>query len=470
MTNELCFQTAHHMLDLIQRRELSISELLDIHLEQIERVNPSINAIPTLDAEGARKEAAAADRRLAAGGEMRPLEGLPIAVKDLTPTKGMRTTLGSPIYADFVPEFDALFVKRMRAAGAIIIGKTNVPEFGAGSHTFNPVFGPTRNPYDQTKTAGGSSGGGAAALASGMIPLADGSDLGGSVRNPPNFNNVVGLRPSPGRIPRVPNLNPWETMPVVGPMARTVADTALLLSVLAGPDKRDPISIEEDPTRFRQPLTRDPSGIRIAWSRNLDLFPVEPVVTAVLEDAISVFADLGCQISEDHPDLTGAADIFQTLRAHSFASLLQHDLEKHRDKMKDTVIWNAEKGLKQSGLQIANAQKERAVIFQRMITFFEKYDFLVMPVSQVVPFPLETDWVREINGQPMETYIDWMESCSVITATEHPAISVPAGFTPDGLPVGIQIVAPFRREFELLQIANLFEQATKVGERRPVFN
>lgn len=469
MTDQLCFQTAHHMLDLIQRRELSVSELLKIHLEQIERVNRSINAIPTLDIEAGVAQAAAADQRLANGGEMRPLEGLPIAVKDLSPTKGMRTTMGSPIYADFVPEIDALFVQRMRAAGAIIIGKTNVPEFGAGSHTYNPVFGPTRNPYDTGKTAGGSSGGGAAALASGMIPLADGSDLGGSVRNPPNFNNVVGLRPSPGRIPRVPNLNPWSTMPVIGPMARNVADVALLLSVLAGPDPRDPISITEDPARFKGPLARDPAGIRIAWSRNLDLFPVQSAVTAVLEKAVTVFADLGCVVSEDHPDLTGAADIFQTLRAHSFALLLQNDLQNHRDKLKDTVIWNVEKGLAQSGLEVAKAQMGRGALFQKMNTFFERYDFLVMPVSQVVPFPIETDWVREINGQPMETYIDWMESCSVITATEHPAISVPAGFTPEGLPVGIQIVAPFRQEFELLQIAQIFEEATKVGERRPQF-
>jgi amidase len=464
---DLCFKTAVEFVDLVRQRDLRVVDVLAAHLQQIERVNPRVNAICTLQTELAVEQATRMDEALARSEWPGPLCGLPIAIKDLVETKGIRTTFGSSIYRDHVPNHDALFVERLKAAGAIVIGKTNTPEFGAGSHTFNRVFGVTRNPYDLDRSSGGSSGGGAAALACGMIPIADGSDLGGSVRNPPSFNNVVGLRPSPGRIPRYPNDQPWDTLSVLGPMARTVQDAALLLSVMAGPDARDPISITEDPRQFLAPLQRDSTGRRIAWSSDLGQFPVQSAIVNVIENALPQFTELGCIVEEAHPDFSGAADIFQVLRAHNFAYGLAKDLKEHRELMKDTVIWNIEQGLKLAALEVAQAQAGRAALFHRVRTFLEHYDFLLLPVCQVVPFPVEVEWVQEINGIEMATYIDWMMSCSLITLTGHPAISVPCGFTADGLPVGLQIVGPYRGEFELLQFAYAFEQATHVADRRP---
>jgi amidase len=464
---ELCFKTAVELVDLVRRREVSVSEVVTAHLDRVERINPAVNAICTLVAEQAMEEAKRADDALAHGASPGLLCGLPIAIKDLVDTKGIRTTYGSPIYKDHIPDQDALVVERLKKAGAIVIGKANVPEFGAGSQTFNPVFGVTRNPYDPTKTCGGSSGGGAVALACGMMPIADGSDTGGSVRNPPNFSNVVGLRPSPGRIPLHPNKQPWDTLSVLGPMARTVRDAGLLLSVMAGPDPRDPISIPEDPALFRDPLERHFDGSRVAWSRDLGQFPVERAVVDVIEEALPAFAGLGCRVEEAHPDFSNAPEIFHALRAQAFAYAGAKDLEEHRDLIKDTVVWNIEEGLKLSGLDVSQAQARRAALFHRVREFFERYDFLVLPVSQVVPFPVEVEWVKEIEGVRMDTYIDWMRSCSLISLTEHPAMSVPCGFTPEGLPVGIQIVGRYSREMELLQFAHAFEQATRVGQRRP---
>jgi amidase len=440
---------------------------MEAHLAQIERVNPQVNAICTLVADGALDEAREADRALARGSEPGPLYGLPIAIKDLLLTKGIRTTYGSSIYKDFVPEEDALVVQRIKAAGAIVIGKSNTPEFGAGSHTFNPVFGLTRNPYDLSRTAGGSSGGGAVALSCGLVPIADGSDLGGSVRNPANFNNVYGLRPSPGRVPRYPVEQPWDTLSVLGPMARTVADLALLLSAMAGPDGRDPLSIAESPAQFRAPLARDWQGTRIAWSPDLGQFPVEKEVLEVLEGALPTFEGLGCIVEEAHPDFSGAGDIFQVLRAHGFARAHERELRDHRELLKETIIWNIEQGLQLSAQDVARAQVARAALYHRVRIFLERYDFLLLPVSQVVPFPVEVEWVAEIEGVPMETYIDWMQSCSLITLTEHPAMAVPCGFTAGGLPVGVQIVGRHRHDFDLLQLAHAFEQVTEVARRRP---
>lgn len=465
---ELCFRTAVDLAALVRQREVSVREVMAAHLAQAERVNPAVNAIPTLVAGRALEQAAEADQALARGARPGPLYGLPVAIKDLVETKGIRTTYGSPIYQDYVPNHDALFVERLRAAGAIVIGKTNTPEFGAGSQTFNPVFGVTRNPYNLSRTCGGSSGGGAVALACGMVPIADGSDLGGSVRNPPNFNNVVGLRPSPGRIPQYPNEQPWSRLSVLGPMARTVKDIALLLSVMAGPDPRDPLSILEDPVRFRRSLARDFEGCRVAWSRDLGQFPVEQAVVAVIEEALPKFEELGCVIEEAHPDFAGAAEIFRVLRAQSFAYGRARDYERHKTLMKDTVIWNIEEGLGLSGLEVARAEAARGTLFQRVRAFLETYDYLLLPVSQVVPFPIEVEWVREIEGVEMETYIDWMQSCSFITLTEHPAMSVPCGFTAEGLPVGVQIVGRYQQELEVLQLGHAFEQATRIGERRPM--
>jgi amidase len=466
---DICFKDAVDLAAMIRNREVSATEVMTAFLSQIARVNPTVNAICTLvDEDAALRAAQDADDRLAKGETPGPLHGLPHAVKDLVPTAGIRTTFGSRIYKDFVPDSDALIVERLKAAGAIIIGKTNTPEFGAGSHTFNEVFGATLNPYDLTRTCGGSSGGAAVALACGMVPLADGSDLGGSLRNPAGFCNVVGFRTAPGRVPVSPATPGSSALSVQGPMARTVQDAALLLSVIAGPDPRVPTSIVEPGTVFGRPLERDFRGTRIAWSRNLGRYPVQQVVNEVCDAARSTFTELGCQVDEREPDLSDADQIFQVLRAWSYAQTRRGDLEQHRDLIKETVVWNIEQGLKLSPADVERAEARRAKLIHRVTEFMKRYEFLVMPVAQVAPFPVEVDWVREINGIRMETYIDWMATCYAITITELPAISVPCGFTKQGHPIGLQIVGRQRREFEVLQLAFAFEQATHYGRVRPL--
>jgi amidase len=438
-------------------------------LSQIARINPKVNAICTLlDEDQLLRRARAADRQLARSRAVRPLHGFPHAVKDLIPTAGIRTTYGSRIYADHVPTEDALIVQRLKAAGAIIIGKTNTPEFGAGSQTFNAVFGATRNPYDLSRTCGGSSGGAAVSVACGMTPLADGTDLGGSLRNPASFCNVVGFRPSIGRVPTWPRLQPWTSMSVDGPIARSVRDVALMLSVIAGPDARVPTAIDQPGSVFRGSLGRDFKGVPVAWSRNLGRYPVEPVVSDVFNSARQVFADLGCGVRDGEPDFADADEVFQTLRAWSFAEERGEDLRQHRDLMKDTVIWNTEQGLRLTGADVSRAEVKRAALHRRVGEFLERHEFLVLPVSQVAPFPIEVEWVGHINGMPMKTYIDWMATCYAITLTGLPAISVPCGLTPGGLPVGLQIVGRHHRDLDVLKLAHAFEQATRLtGRRRP---
>jgi amidase len=466
---ELCECSAREQHARVTRGEVTPSELLDAHLSRIEQVNPRLNAIVTLDVEGARANARRLDELAARRADL-PLLGLPMAVKDLAATRGMRTTMGSPIYRDFVPDYDELFVERLRAAGANIIGKTNTPEFGAGSQTFNPVFGATRNPYDPTRTCGGSSGGAAVALASAMVPLADGSDLGGSLRNPAAFCNVVGLRPSPGRVPSWPKQFSSDALAVHGPMARNVADCAWLLSVMAGPDPRVPISLAENGATFRRDLARDFRGRRVAWSPDLGGYPVAREITAVLEAALPTIAALGCAVESATPDLSDADDIFRTLRAWMFLARGRDDYERHGERMKDTLRWNIEQGLALTAADISRAEVARSALVARLTAFFEVYDFLLCPATQVAPFPIEEEWVHEIEGVEMHTYLDWMGVCCAITVTGLPAISVPAGFTADGLPVGLQIVGRRWADFELLQFAHAFEQASGHGRRRPVFD
>ena len=467
MSTELCFVPATELARRIRARDLSVTDVVRAHLAQIERVNPRVNAIVTLTAERALAEARVKDEALARGGAMGPLFGLPIAHKVLLPTAGIRTTYGSPIYRDHVPDEDALLVERVRAAGAITIGKSNTPEFGAGSQTFNTVFGRTLNPYDATKTCGGSSGGAAVALACGMVPLADGSDLGGSLRNPASFCNVVGLRPSLGRVPAWPSESVWIGLSVQGPMARTVEDVALLLSVITGPDPRAPQAIGESGERFREPLHRDFRGTRIAWSRDLGGLPIDRRIAAVVESQRPTFEALGCVVEEGQPDVSDAREIFQAWRAWSFSLKYGALLAEHRHEMKDTMVWNIEQGLKLTGPDLAQAEAKRTALYHRVRRFMERHEFLVLPVTQVPPFDVAQPYVTEIDGAPLATYIDWMRSCSDITVTGLPAISVPCGFTDDGLPVGIQIVGRHRDEWGVLQLAYAFEQATNVGTRRP---
>jgi amidase len=465
--SDICFLPAGELARRIRARELSAVEVMQAHLAQIERVNPRVNAIVTLLPEQAMAGARAADEALAHGAEPGQLHGLPIAHKDLVLTKGIRTTSGSPIYKDFVPDQDALIVERLRAAGAIAIGKTNVPEFGAGSQTFNPVFGATLNPYDLGKTCGGSSGGAAVALACGMLPIADGGDTGGSLRNPASYCNVVGMRPSPGRVPIWPSQDLWSPLNVVGPMARTAADVALMLSAIAGPDPRAPLSIVEPGARFARLLDRDFSGVRIAWGRDLGGLPVDPRVTAAIEAQRPVFEALGCAVEDAEPDWSGADESFKAWRAWHFELGLGELLDTHRDQLKDTVIWNIEAGRRLSGPELAAAERQRTALYQRLRLFMERYEFLALPVSQVPPFDVTQPYVTEINGVAQETYIDWMRSCYYVSITGLPAASVPCGFTPEGLPVGVQIVGRYQDDWGVLQLAHAFEQATGFWKRRP---
>ncbi len=441
----ICFLEAAELARLIRAREVSAEEAVAACLEQTGRTNPRVNAIVTLVPERAMRDARAADQRLAEaiayGEDVGPLHGLPVAHKDLTPTREIRTTFGSPIYEDFLPEEDSLVVERLRRAGAITVGKTNTPEFGAGSQTYNEVFGETLNPYDTTKTCGGSSGGAAVALACGMVPIADGSDMGGSLRNPASFCNVVGFRPSLGRVPSWPSQAAWSQLSTEGPMARTVRDAALMLGAISGPDPRSPLAISEPARGLFRPLERDFSGARVAWSRDFGGLPVDPRVTAVLDGQRWVFEDIGCLVEDDEPDFTDTDEIFKTLRAWHFELRYGELLEQHRDRMKDTVVWNIEQGVRLSGPDVGRAERARTELYHRARVFMEDHEFLVAPVSQVPPFDVKQRYVTEINGTEMDTYIDWMKSCYYVTVTGLPAISVPCGFTPEGLPVGVQIVA-----------------------------
>jgi amidase len=465
--DDLCFMTATDLAAHIRAREVSVTETVQAHLAQIERVNPKVNAIVTLTTERALAEARAQDAALARGETTGPLFGLPVAHKDLVPTRGIRTTYGSPIYRDHVPDEDGVIIERLRAAGAVTLGKTNTPEFGAGSQTFNEVFGRTRNPYDPTKTCGGSSGGAAVALACGMVPIADGSDMGGSLRNPAAFCNVVGLRPAAGRVPVWPTETPWFPFSVQGPMARTVQDVALLLSALAGPDRRSPIAIAEPGDRFRAPLERSFKGVRIAFSLDLGGLPIDPRVTKAIAAQRKTFQSLGCEVEDGQPDFTDAREIFQVFRAWAFAIKYAPLLAAHRHELKDTVIWNVEEGLKLTGADIGEAEIKRGHLYHRVRQFMETHHFLVLPSTQVPPFDVTQPYVTQINGTKLPTYVDWMRACSDITVTGLPAISVPAGFTDEGLPVGIQIVGRHQDEWGVLQLAHAFEQATGFGKRRP---
>jgi len=462
---ELCFAPARQLARLLQARKLSATELVRAFIRRIERVNPKLNAIVTFLPDQALKRAKALDRLK----EKPLLAGLPIAYKDNVQTRGIRTTFGSPIYKDHVPNEDHLIVQRLSAAGAIMLGKTNLPEFAAGSQTFNTVFGATRNPYDLTKTCGGSSGGAAAAVASGMLPFADGGDLAASLRNPGNYCNVVGFRPTPGRVPAWPAANAWNTLSVLGPIARTVEDTAFLLSAMAGPDLRSPVSIEEPGSVFLKPLKRSFRKTRIAWSRDLGGLPFDPQVLSVVKAQKRIFEDLGCIIEEAEPDFSGATEAFETLRAVSFVQSYGEFYRTRREDLKDTVQWNVEQGLRLAPHQVARANGLRSELYQRMRAFLEKYEFLVCPVNQLPPFPVDEPYPAAHHKTKMTNYLDWMKSCYYITITSHPAISVPAGFTADDppLPVGIQIVGRYRADFSVLQLAAAFESATGTWKHRP---
>ncbi len=467
-SGDLCFMSGRELAGLIRRRKVSAREVMAAFLEQINRVNPKINAIVAkLDDEKSLALADDADRRASKGANLGPLHGLPFAFKDLEAAVGFPFTRGSPIFKDEMPAEDGVLAARLRNAGVLPIGKTNTPEFGMGSHTYNNVYGTTVNPHDVTKSAGGSSGGAGAALACGLVSLADGSDLGGSLRNPGNFNNIVGFRPTVGLVPNAPHPLPFVGFAVKGPMARSVADAAFLLSVIAGPHPRDPACYPSDPSIFAARLERDFKETRVAWCPDLGGLPLDRRVRSVLEARRQTFEDLGCIVEEAHPDLNGAEEIFLTIRAWRSATMLGPLLEKHRDQLKPDAVWEIELGARFSGADIGRAMVRHSELMERVRSFQKQYEFILCAVNQVPPFDAKLDWPKEIEGLKMEHYIAWMKSAYWISTTFRPAISVPAGFTVDGLPVGIQIVGRYRDDFTVLQLAHAFEQATGFGRKRP---
>ncbi len=454
---------------MIRSRELSATELLEATLARIDAVNPPVNAIVTLAAEQARATAADLDARAAHGEFAGPLHGLPIAIKDLAETAGIRTTFGSPVYASYVPDFDAPHVALLKQAGAVVMGKTNTPEFGAGAQTFNPVFGLTRNPYDTRLTPGGSSGGAAAAVATGMLPFADGSDVASSVRNPAAFCGLVGLRTTPGLVPAAA----FDPIEVIGPIARTAEDAALLLAGMCGRDPGRPLARPDRPGDFLGLRPASLAGLRMAWTPDLGDLPVQPAVAEVLAAARARLEAAGCEVHDAAPGLSDADEVFDVLRAARMAGMAPL-LRAHRDQIKSTVAGNIDRGVALTGDQIAAARLAQAAIFARFSAFLRdgRYEVLALPTVQVLPFDAATEWVREINGQPMAAYTDWLRSCSRITVTAHPAVSVPAGLAatgrpdpgpavrlPDpglpsaGLPVGLQLVGRYGGDRRLLEIA-----------------
>jgi amidase len=456
MTDLTPDSTAREMVAAIASRDISCAELMDLHLKRIAERNPQLNAIVSLDEERARDRATEADRT--PYDERGPLHGLPWAFKDTHDVAGWLTTYGSPLLADNVPTHDDLVVERIRRAGAVPIGKTNVPEFAAGSHTFNKVFGTTLNPVDPTRSAGGSSGGAACALAAGMVPLADGSDMGGSLRNPASFCGVVGLRPSRGRVPAWPNENHWEALGISGPLARNVGDLALALSVIAGPDRHVPLALGDPGSAFGPPIVGSLAGLRVAVSPDLGgLVEVDAEVAAVVEAAGRAMGGAGAHVAADQPDLTLAEDTFRTLRAWTFQAGFRELLAEHPDEFKPSLADNIRAGEGLTGADVARAYEQLTALGETARLFFDRYDVLVLPTSQVPPFPADQEYPADINGKPMATYLDWMRSAYFVTTTGCPAISVPGGRTRDGLPVGVQLVATHGADRRLLEIAAAFE-------------
>jgi amidase len=466
-TASVCWMSAVEMARLIRAKKLSSREALAEHLKQIERVNPKVNAIVTLVPDQAVKAAAKADEMQARGAKLGPLHGLPAAHKDLRETRGIRTTFGSPLYRDYVPTENDLVVDRLQSAGAITLGKTNTPEFGAGSQTFNPVFGATRNPWDLSKTCGGSSGGAAVALACGLVPVADGSDMGGSLRNPAAFCNVVGFRPTVGRVPDPKAAFGWSTLSTSGCLGRSVEDLAFVLSTIAGPDPRAPLAISEPGSAFARPLTRNFKGVRVAWFKDLGGVPFDARVRAIVDAHRATFESLGCIVEQAEPDFSPAETSFRVLRAWNSAHVYGVRLREHPDAFKDTLKGEIEEGLRLTGTEIAHAEVARGQLWRRFQAFLQKCEYFVLPTTQLPPFDVETPYPAEIAGVKMTNYIDWMKSCWYISATGNPAASVPGGLTPEGLPVGLQIVGRNKEDFAVLQLAHAFEQATGFGKKRP---
>ena len=459
---DVCFIPAGELVRLYRARKASPLEVMQTVLARIDALNPAVNAYVTIARESALTAARRATRALGRKGTaLPPLHGVPVSIKDLTSTKGIRTTWGSLIYKDHVPVEDDLVVQRLKAAGAIVVGKTNTPEFGAGGNTFNAVFGATRNPWNPALSCGGSSGGAAVAVATGMGPIAQGSDLGGSLRTPAAFCGVLGFRTTPGLVPTHPRTLVWDTLGVTGPMARTVADVALMLSTMAGPDDRAPLSYEVDTSQFTRAV-KAPSikGWRVAWTPDLHgLIPVDEEVARVAHDALRVLRGLGARVEAACPDFSEVNDIVRGTRAVAMVALHADKLPEWRERMQKDLVRDIEQGLALTAQDIARGEVLRSVLWHRVRTFMATRDLLVLPTVAVPPFPVEQPYPTEINGKPLDHYTQWFYLTYGITVTGLPAISVPCGFTRGGLPVGLQIVGRRRQEAAVLRAAAAFEAA-----------
>jgi amidase len=469
MSGEITTMSAGALAEAIRTRVLSSQEVVEAHLARIDEVNPTVNAIVSYAPEAAIDAAKERDRELAAGTIRGPLHGVPIAVKDLMDVAGLPTSHGSRIHAGRVATQDSVISGRLRDAGVVFVGKTNTPEFGAGSHTFNEVFGATRNPYDLGRSAGGSSGGASAAVTSGMLPFADGSDLGGSIRNPASFGNLVGLRPTAGRVASARPGNAWDPGSVLGALTRNVRDTALFLSVVSGPERRAPLAIDEDPALFLSIAPRPFAGARIAYSPDLGGLPLDPQVRAATAAAARLASELGAEVVEVDLDLSEADAVFETFRSLEFLDGHGDDVREHPDLVKKTVRDDVSWASGIDAAQLVHAASAKTRLFRRMQALFEEYDMLLAPTVQVLPFPLDWEFPTEIDGVAMERYYTWQRSCSRITATAMPALSMPAAFSAEGLPIGVQFVGPYRGDRLLLEFALTWESAVAdVMSRRPV--
>ena len=465
--SDICYESALNQLSLIKTKKISCMELLGLHLDKLEKINPKVNAITTKLYDEAIISAKDSDERISNGENIRSLEGLPTAIKDLHMTRGVVTTEGSRIYKNRIPDYDSLIVSRIKQAGVTMLGKSNTPEFGAGSQTFNELFGPTLNPYDLTKTCGGSSGGSAVALACGIVSIATGSDLGGSLRNPAAWNNVVGFRPTLGLVPSFSKI-PWNTLSTDGPMGRTVEDIVLQMKVISGNDKYIPSNINMNlgfnlEEFFRKKQTK----LKIAWGGNLGNRPINKEVLDITKDSMKEFMDIGVEIFEDFPDLSESDEIFNSFRAYKFAIDHEDHLNSYPTLVKKTIKWNTNKGIKMKALHLAKMEQLRAEIWKRMIKFFENYDFLALPVTSVPPFSVDIEYPKKINNIELKTYLDWMWPCYVISVTGMPAISVPCGFTKNGLPVGLQLIGSHLKDIDLLSIAYAFQEVTNCYKKTP---
>lgn len=465
---ELLEASATELVRRLAAGELSSRELTRTHLDHLAAVNPSLEAIVTVDAEGAMARAEAADRQFAASGPAGPLHGLPMTHKDTHMVAGMRSTNGSPVFADHVPETDDLVIARLRAAGVVATGKSNVPEFGAGSHTFNEVFGTTVNPHDRTRSAGGSSGGLAAALAARIQPLGEGSDMGGSVRIPASFCNVLGLRPSLGLIPMPSEANAWAWLGRSGPMARRVEDLELFMRAVSGSAPELQLQAPIRAADFGGAAPEDLRGVRIGVTRDFGLdVPVEPEMLAALDRAVVALEELGATVEEATIDLHEADQVFGDTRAIDFAAGLGPLVETRPELVKPEVIWNVEKGWALDARDLIATTAAATRLQRRVREYFSAYDLLLSPGAQVEPFDARLRWPQEVAGVAAETYLDWMRSACLLSATGLPTLAMPAGFTAAGLPAGVQLTAFHHCDPQLLRWARVYEAATRWADRLP---